>query len=98
MSNHMIDAKEKVVRRIVCAANRHESGYIILGIRHWDTHMHIHADLVELKKSGAHWEQGFVDQFGAFYNRKDAMRIAMENNQIIRDIGSDDELYSEHLY
>ena len=43
-------------------------------------------------------EQGFIDQFGKFYNRKDAYIIAKENGQIIRDLGETDELFSEHLY
>lgn len=44
-------------------------------------------------------EQGFVDQFGTFLTRKEALEIAKENGQIIRDIGYEpDELYSEHLY
>jgi hypothetical protein len=42
-------------------------------------------------------EQGFVDQFGNFYNRKDALIIAKGNNQVIGRI-INDELYSENLY
>jgi hypothetical protein len=45
-------------------------------------------------------EQGFIDQFGTFYNRKDAYTIAKENGQIIRDLDGvgTNTLFSEHLY
>lgn len=91
---------------IVCAANKLSDGTIILGIRHWDMFMHqimeaymrsnSISDEVSLVKDH---EQGFVDQFGKFYNRKEAYKIAEENGQIRRSIGYEtDELYSEHLY
>ena len=52
----------------------------------------------EISMSRGH-EQVFVDQFGAFLTRKEALEIAKENGQIIRDLGYDPgELYSEHLY
>lgn len=87
--------------RIVTAANQHEDGTIILGIRHWDSHMHKqvkampkHADRED------YWIQGFVDQFGTFYTRKEAFILAAKNSQIIRMCGNENgtELYSEHLY
>ena len=48
------------------------------------------------------FEQGFIDQFGDFYNRQEAMQIAKEAAQDI-DIergcgGNDKKLYSEGLY
>lgn len=44
-------------------------------------------------------EQGFITNFGRFVNRKEALAIAKQNNQIKYGIGYDpDELYSEMLY
>lgn len=45
-------------------------------------------------------EQGFIDQHGKFYTRKEAFVIAKENNQLIRQESwnATEELYSENLY
>ena len=96
-------------QRVVCSANRLSDGTIILGVRHWDEFMHQQMNAIlglstsgdkdeEISMIRGH-EQGFVDQFGAFLTRKEALEIAKENGQIIRDLGYDPgELYSEHLY
>jgi hypothetical protein len=87
--------------RIVCAANRTRfTGEVIIGVRHWDAFMHIqynsrpfHGDPVD---------EGFIDQFGKFYNRQEAWIIAKQENQILRRCGGDTTdggtLYSENLY
>ena len=85
-------------QRIVCAANRHpETQELILGARHWDTHMRSTA-----KKLGGKWtcaEQGFIDQYGSFLTREEAWKIAEKNGQIVRRCGGDGrELFSENLY
>lgn len=85
--------------RIVCAANKY-GPVIIIGIRHYDRFMlarlDIQSDLIDKTLE----VQGFVDQFGKFYNRKEAFIIAKRENQIIGTCGNPDseELYSEHLY
>lgn len=92
-----------VQRRIVCAANMYQ-GYIVLGIRHGDVAMR--NQIETLHKAGVFvgvpyhdWEQGFVDQFGEFHNREDALKIARAANQIHRSCGGDDSwLSSEGLY
>lgn len=44
-------------------------------------------------------ESGFITDKGIFVNRKEALIIAKENNQIIRRCGGDEtELYSENLW
>jgi hypothetical protein len=43
-------------------------------------------------------EQGFVTDEGVFVDRQEALKIAIENNQIITKHGAKDELYSEDLY
>lgn len=84
---------------IVCAACRHCSD-IILGARHYDRLMHEQKNSYYLEP-GERWEQGFIDQFGRFYNRKDAMKAVKESGQPFnaeRNSGNGDELYSEGLY
>lgn len=97
--------------RIVCAANKifikysEEEGeeLVITGVRHYDSIMHGVLNLLDeyvyscIDRNKE--EQGFIDQFGKFYTRREAYIIAKENNQIIRDLGYEtDELFSEHLY
>lgn len=97
--------------RIVCAANKFQIKYwhdeieelVIAGARHWDSVMYgIWNTLDDYTISCIDRrteEQGFIDQFGKFYTRREAYIIAKENNQIVRDLGYEtNELYSEHLY
>ena len=94
--------------RIVCAANYcMNTGYTFLGIRHYDVNMQ---NTVEMYKKAYNWQsvcegeviQGFADQFGKFYDRQEAWKIAEQNGQIIRRVGGDTAnggtLYSENLY
>lgn len=83
--------------RIVCAANLHiETGTIFCGARHFDSAMRAQIKAAEFGWSG--YEEGFIDQFGKFYNRQDAWKIAEANNQIIMISGKRGTLYSEDLY
>jgi hypothetical protein len=52
-----------------------------------------------IKGSEPH-EQGFIDQYGKFYSRKAAWKIAEKEGQIIRRCGGDEDgtLWSENLY
>jgi hypothetical protein len=90
--------------RIVCAANRLPCGHILVGARHWDMMMHsqmdyyLEATLQDFNKP-INEETGFIDQWGNFYDRKEAYIIAKRQGQIINSIGYEtDQLYSEHLY
>lgn len=89
-------------RVIVAAANRYENGLILVGVRHWDNHMHVQA--LSYKDSGILPStkdpvQGFLDNKGHFLNRKQARIIAEKAGQIIKRVGGDEEdLYSENLY
>ena len=87
-----------VLRRIVCAAIRHPgTRRLILGPRHYDPTMRRQID-----ESPYYWgdaDQGFIDQFGAYHDRVDALRIAKEAGQIFRRCGGDErQLFSENLY
>lgn len=86
---------------IVCAANRNIKGVIICGARHWDKIMCAQADFIPPNGPHEKWEQGFINQFGEFRSRKEAMKIVKKNGQSFnkdRQGGCDDELYSEGLY
>lgn len=82
---------------MVCAACRHR-GYIITGARHFDTVMRKQVDNYNGLTSYSNWEQGFIDQWGRFYNRVDAMKAVKESGQPFnaeRNGGNGEELYSE---
>lgn len=88
---------------IVCAAIRKDD-IIIPGPRHFDLTMISLIKKLQTNQTNQtsfmDAEQGFIDQFGKFYDRKEALQIALKANQNIdysRNI-SMDELYSEGLY
>jgi hypothetical protein len=49
---------------------------------------------------GCHGDnQGFVDQYGKYYTRAEALVIAMANGQRLKRCGGDEtQLFSENLY
>jgi hypothetical protein len=82
---------------IVCAANKHkDSGVIFCGARHFDDLMR--GQIKAANYPFASYDQGFIDQFGRFYDRKEAWKIAEKNGQIKRISGTRGTLYSEDLY
>jgi len=86
---------------LVCAAIRKDT-HIICGARHWDNVMRVQVEMLNDVQN--HWgtaEQGFIDQWGRFYNREEAMQLARQNAQIIvgdNEMLSEVALYSEDLY
>jgi len=88
---------------IVCAANLfldlENNQVIITGARHWDYVMRGQYIRMKDKIIGKEIEQGFIDQFGKFYGRKEALIIARENNQVRFELDHNPkELFSEMLY
>lgn len=94
--------------RIVCAANKYlcfdGTHLIVPSARHCDRTM---MALVHAAQDGdcdllTEIEQGFIDQHGRFYDRREAYKIAAANGQIRRRVGGDaangGTLYSENLY
>jgi hypothetical protein len=98
-------------RKIICAANRY-GDLIIPSARHHDKRMnHIITAFGGRSKllEGIHYEnldefrkeQGFIDQYGDYWTREQAMDIVKMNEQTIINearIGDAKRLYSEHLY
>lgn len=91
-----IDKPQSVV---VCAANRY-GDLIIPSARHHDKLMNkIIMAIGELSKLDS--EQGFINQFGEFLTREEAMIVAKEAGQKINIRGcggSNVTLFSEGLY
>lgn len=88
--------------RIVCAANRDESGDLILGVRHYDQLMQQTINLILRNAPPGDMTQGFIDSQGNFLTRTQAWKVAEAAGQIIRRVGGDTRnggtLYSENLY
>lgn len=86
---------------IVCAAIRNsKTGDVVKGHRHGDSHMQ-HAIKVKNWCPQSFDEQGFIDMYGNYQSREDALKIVKENGQLWDEErnGSPSEwLFSEGLY
>ena len=91
-----IEQEERILRRVVCAANMFHDGTIILGVRHWDPFMCQQEDAYGLR--GVNEEQGFIDQWGVFMTREEAWLVAEAAGQITYRGNWGGVLYSENLY
>jgi hypothetical protein len=86
---------------IICAACRiKNTDIIVCGARHFDKVMRSVIRRLDYKVPPSDWEQGFIDQMGEFYTRRQAMDVVNMTGQVIDIIrnGSEIELYSEGLY
>lgn len=94
---------EKPQQVVVCAACR-RGEIIIAGARHFDKVMLAQIKAIDgdlFARAGAEFEEGFIDQFGDFLTRQEAMKIAIAAGQKVnlRGCGGDkNTLYSEGLY
>lgn len=90
---------EDVKPWMVCAAVRY-GGVTVAGPRHFDEFMHgtiLAIDIFECHEA----DQGFIDQWGRFYTREEAMEAVKASGQpfnLERNGGQDKELFSEGLY
>jgi len=90
---------------IVCAANKHGE-MIITGARHFDNIMSKVIKAIwpvqeERQKVCGEMEQGFIDQWGNFYTREEAMHLIINTGQsfdVRSNGGTRTALYSEGLY
>ena len=101
-----MSVKEIVPRKIVAAAQRFH-GYILVGVRHFDPLMNATLDLsTEINElyhkslRDSSLEAGFVDQWGVFVDRKEALAIVLASGQPFypNRNGCTDELYSEGVW
>lgn len=97
--------KKKTTKIIVSAALEYE-GVIVVGRRHFDMQMlkaikHLRFLDVVPTDVDLNWKQGFIDQYGNFYDRKEAYEIAVAAIQPIDAKGNGyrkDMLFSEGIY
>lgn len=85
---------------IVCAAIKDNNGQVVCGARHFDQIM---ISTIENLKSfnTSNVEQGFIDQYGNFYNREQSLEIATNSKQINNrrpKTNPLNQLFSEDLY
>lgn len=91
---------------VVCAAIRRKSdGVILAGARHFDRVMtnviRANSQGDELDRSWSDADQGFIDQFGRFLSRKEALEVVLNDpkqRSVMRNPNAGVELYSEDLY
>jgi hypothetical protein len=90
-----------VIRHVVCAANKY-GDLIICGARHHDKIMN--AQIIAIGKDKCkptEGYQGFIDQFGVFMSREEALVTAKASGQklnMARNSGNGKVLYSEGIY
>lgn len=95
---------EKPQQVVVCAACMHlTTKSVICSARHWDQRMRETYNFMLGSQAPAptsRWEQGFIDQFGEFLTRKEALMLAHVSGQKVdmKRNGSASELHSEGLY
>lgn len=89
---------EPAKRRVVCAANKFGE-LIVPGARHFDSIMHALLDRLNIQGKEQH-DQGFIDQWGNFMTREEALLVVKVNGQQVSDraFHSKSELFSEDLY
>lgn len=111
MSNHikteLIDidgVMTKVPMRVVVCAANYYNGTMVLGARHFDQVMHTTICKLNsrcLPDNPSMWRQGFIDQYGLFMDRKEALQVATKAGQLnvfrTKTIPMD-ELFSDDLY
>jgi len=89
---------DKPMRRVVCAALK-KGDRIICGPRHFDECMR---NQIASSEGSTFWvdaDQGFVDQWGVYMDRKEAREVAWNADQVRRRCGGDTiRLFSENLY
>lgn len=94
----LFDEVEPPTRYIVAAAHK-KGDRIIVGARHYDAVIRQQIELTEGYDFWQDGEQGFIDQYGKFLNRSEALLVAKKNNQIRKKCGGDEKwLFSENLY
>ena len=96
----------RLQRRVVCAANKYNCKLggipmVFVGVRHYCPVMRQNMEPHKYFINRESEVQGFIDQFGVFMDRKEALEVAKEAWQLnVARIKTwpDDELFSEDLY
>lgn len=88
---------------IVCAANRYKD-FIVTGSRHFSVPMLMTMELVGIDALYAYAggrdeeEQGFIDQYGTYWGRREAYALCIKQGRPLLEAGrSKSQLFSEHI-
>lgn len=93
-------------RKVVAAATKclfhWDVDQVVIGVRHFDKYMRQTMGLLQ-EKYGTRYdeEQGFVDQWGVFMSRTEAMQVVKASGQPFsfeRNGHQDEELFSEGVW
>ncbi|MBF84509.1 MAG: hypothetical protein CL489_08550 [Acidobacteria bacterium] len=88
-----------IKRQVVCAANKYPCGTIVLGVRHFCPLMRQNIKAHGIKPTQMDMIQGFVDQWGNFMDREEALAVVKANGRFMRDTGFHSrELFTENCY
>jgi len=88
----------KKQRVVVCSAIRSDDGEVVCGVRHYDSIMQRTIALMICPEDFFHRsgsDQGFVDNFGEYMDRKEALEVAMKALQVKFKHNPKNELCSE---
>lgn len=89
---------DRTQRRVVCAA-LWKTPNLVIGPRHFDLVMHRQIEAMNLGVTMRNATQGFIDQWGVFMDREEALQVAHEAQQILGvKCTPFNELFSEDLY
>lgn len=92
------DSTTPVDRVVVCSAVLYSTGLLLVGPRHFDSTMRAQAASVPNLYETPHVD-GFIDQFGLFMDRCEALHIAKAMGQLKgTKCPPEDQLFSEDLY
>ncbi len=101
MEKQLEEERSKPKRWVVCAANKYDD-YIVCGARHFDSIMHGVLHAMDNRPHSSTAEQGFIDQFGVWMNRVEALQVAKDSGQPLNmernGCPQNRKLYSEGLY
>lgn len=96
-----------VVASATIVHDKHGKSFMLVGARHWDSVMRATYEMLletgfEHDRRNCKDQQGFIDQYGVFMDRKEAWLVAKASNQIRTVLPCqacpEPELYSESLY
>ncbi len=82
--------------KVICAAVK-RGEVVIAGVRHWDMVMHKTVEAIGEENFQGVEVQGFLDRYGTFLDRNEALDLAHEAGQVNK-ADCMGQLYSEDLY
>lgn len=94
-------ANDELAPRLVVAAANRLGDHVVVSARHFDPLMHSQIAALGMTAEFRKSTQGFIDQFGGFMDRFEALAVATRQGQINTrrtKTHPTDRLFSEDLY